>query len=141
MEYRECARCEVAFDVGYKYCREPGCENVTVSIVRQEKKEKKRYYSHREKDPVLSRYTSIVSRSKKKGYECTVSYDLIAALINAPCVYCGSVFRIEVDRKYNNKGYTPDNVAPACHRCNTIKNNVVTYDEMMKIAEILGWRS
>lgn len=32
------------------------------------------------------------------------------------------------------------NVAPACRRCNTVKNAYITYDEMLLVAKTLGWR-
>ena len=57
-----------------------------------------------------------------------------------PCVYCGNHEKLsELDRKDSFAGYTSDNVVPACRRCNTIKNNVVSYKEMMFIANYLGW--
>jgi hypothetical protein len=79
-------------------------------------------------------------RAANKGILFDLSLFDVEDIINSPCIYCGSLKRIEVDRKDSSLGYTKDNTAPACRRCNTIKNNVVTYDEMMKIVDILGWR-
>ncbi len=53
------------------------------------------------------------------------------------CVYCYKPARNKVgtgsglDRKDNDKGYTIDNVVPCCGRCNQIKGNKITYEEMI----------
>jgi len=41
--------------------------------------------------------------------------------------------KLEIDRKDSNNGYTLKNIVWACHRCNTIKNNLLTYQEMKEI--------
>ena len=43
--------------------------------------------------------------------------------------------RLTVDRKDNDKGYSLDNMVLACHRCNSIKGDWFSYDEMKEIAE------
>lgn len=40
---------------------------------------------------------------------------------------------LSIDRKYNELGYTIDNLCLACNRCNTVKGNTFTYDEMVEI--------
>lgn len=60
------------------------------------------------------------------------------------CVYCFS--RIErkaarmdatlsIDRKYNEIGYVAGNICFCCYRCNAVKSNVFTFDQMKEIAE------
>lgn len=89
----------------------------------------------------VSRWYTCSSRSRRKGLEFSLLISDIKELMESPCTYCGDDTKpSEVDRKDSTKGYTKDNVTPACRRCNTIKNNVVTYDEMMKIVDVLGWR-
>ena len=66
------------------------------------------------------------------------------------CVYCsipeeklyilrehyGSVkHRLTVDCMSNARGYVSGNLALACDKCNQIKNNVLTYDDMKYIGE------
>lgn len=43
------------------------------------------------------------------------------------------VKRLTIDRKDNDIGYTKDNMALACAKCNTIKNDILTYGEMIYI--------
>lgn len=40
-----------------------------------------------------------------------------------------------IDRKHNERGYTLVNICFACNRCNTVKGNVFTYDQMREIAQ------
>lgn len=77
------------------------------------------------------------------------------------CSYCGitqeefanfqdhyrmKIRRMTIDRKDNNKEYTLDNIVMACHRCNSIKSDWFSYDEMREIADkymksrIAEWR-
>lgn len=91
-------------------------------------------------DRSVTRWLSILSRSRKKELDCDLELQDVKYLLDSPCIYCGSLERIEVDRMDSSKGYTRLNIAPACHRCNTIKSNVVSYEEMMTIVDILGWR-
>ena len=63
------------------------------------------------------------------------------------CVYCGTkentAFRcwksgrFQIDRKDNNKSYQLENMALACSICNFIKGNYFTYEEMLKIGEVI----
>lgn len=43
--------------------------------------------------------------------------------------------RLSIDRIVNEKGYTIDNIVLACMRCNFIKSNLFTFDEMREIGQ------
>jgi 5-methylcytosine-specific restriction endonuclease McrA len=45
--------------------------------------------------------------------------------------------RLTIDRKNNEKGYSINNLALACRRCNNIKGDYFTYQEMLKIGKII----
>ena len=139
MKANYCSYCGVAYTVGINYCDSSWCPSLTKqSIVTPTLKKK---YIAKEKPHGWTRWYSIVSRSKKKQLECDLTLEDVRLIMSMSCVYCNSTDRIEIDRKDSEQGYIKSNVAPACHRCNTIKNNVVGYDEMMFIAGYLGWRS
>jgi 5-methylcytosine-specific restriction endonuclease McrA len=68
------------------------------------------------------------------------------------CYYCGRILeelkqdqreknkykdKMSIDRKDNDKGYTIDNIVLACARCNTIKGDYFTEQEMLKIGKFL----
>jgi len=59
------------------------------------------------------------------------------------CTYCGiseKIFKeikgkysLQVDKKNPKLGYTIDNIVWACRICNTMKSNILTYEEMIEI--------
>lgn len=57
-----------------------------------------------------------------------------------PCCYCGaasSPYGHGVDRKDSSGDYTLDNCTPCCGECNVIKNDLITYEEMLAVAKLL----
>lgn len=82
----------------------------------------------------------------------TLTLKEVLALIYQNCFYCGTgpsnkmkyryrdgiVLRYSgLDRKDNDKGYTPSNVVPCCKRCNQIKSNLFSFEEMVALAVFL----
>lgn len=65
------------------------------------------------------------------------------------CVYCGmtpeeirvykghDALRLTVDRMDSNRGYSLDNMVLACPVCNTVKNNVLTYEQMLEVGKMI----
>lgn len=65
------------------------------------------------------------------------------------CHYCGEAIvwlshgryaqnnGYHLDRKDNNQGYVKENVVVACKMCNRIKNNHLSYEEMLRLSPIL----
>ena len=45
------------------------------------------------------------------------------------------LLKYSIDRKDSNLGYQIDNLALCCFTCNTIKNNLLSYEEMKIIGE------
>lgn len=79
-------------------------------------------------------------RAKKTGWPFTLTVEQVQELIFAPCAYCAAappprgaphslhanrgrevLGRNGMDRVDPKGGYTPDNVVPCCHECNTAK--------------------
>ena len=48
--------------------------------------------------------------------------------------------RLSIDRVDNNKGYENSNIVLACGKCNKIKNDFFTKDEMLKIIKIFPYK-
>jgi len=100
-------------------------------------------------------YTNLKGRitHREKRELCFTRDEFIEWYESQPkiCVYCGlteqefikafqphykrKMKRLTVDRKNNDKDYTLDNIVLACHRCNSIKSDWFTYDEMKEIAK------
>ena len=100
-------------------------------------------------------YTSIKNRCKtyKKHRMLMTRKEFVFWYENEPkkCHYCGLSFdelnliddilnngvrRLSVDRKNNDIGYIKENLVLACKRCNSIKLDFFTYEEMVELAKI-----
>lgn len=144
----ECVLCGVAFDTGRKRCNEVDCparhysqKEVVARASKPEVPPKPRKPRKSYKiDPLQSRYMSTRYRSARRGFDFDLTMEFISNLLKMPCVYCLQACSPQLDRRDNLKGYTQDNVVPACKRCNTVKSMYLTYDEMMTVAVALGWR-
>ena len=94
-------------------------------------------------------YNGIRDRSRKKRFDvCTMEEFIIWYNSQEKvCVYCDikesqiklawGEYRpnLEIDRTDNNKGYTLDNIALACHTCNVVKLNIFNFNEMREIGQ------
>jgi len=146
--FRECKNCGVAFDVGRAYCVNKECVEVREIIdslhAKEAAKAKVKAKGYLKK-PVPLSYTRLMSvrrRAYRRGMDFDLTIEFVELVAQSPCIYCGSNGApSELDRKNNLRGYTQDNVVPACRRCNTTKNMYLTFEEMMKVAVALGWKN
>lgn len=106
---------------------------------------RRNYYSDR-KDSILTKgkayaktpagkYSILLSRSKQKfGAEAPViTREEHDNLINGECHYCSATGELGVDRADNSQSYTLLNSRPCCPRCNYIKRDILTEDEMLHL--------
>lgn len=83
-------------------------------------------------------YESYRRSDKRKGMKCTTTPAWIRDnILEKPCYYCGSTERIGCDRLDNSKAHTPENVVPCCCRCNLIRNDHFTPEQMKQIATFI----
>lgn len=68
-----------------------------------------------------AKYKSYLMRANKKQFEFELTVDEFNIFTSQPCVYCGSLSKIGIDRVNNNQGYTKDNIQPCCTMCNMMK--------------------
>lgn len=93
----------------------------------------------------------LIRRANKKGYEVKITYEEMLSYTKIKCChYCGDEIkwyerkrgcksaRYNLDRKDNALGYTKENCVVCCKECNYTKSNYFTYNEMLKIGEIIG---
>ena len=95
------------------------------------------------------RYYGLKTRAKRTGIEFGFTRKEFETWFNhqeLKCHYCGadlikeatrdtqSPFDLTVDRKDNKCGYVSDNIVMACKRCNLIKTDIFTEQEMVEIA-------
>lgn len=97
-------------------------------------------------------YHSIKSSAKKRNLSICSKKDFLnwyESIDITSCHYCkrkleevikdnvSNAKRMTVDRMNNKKGYDIGNMIICCALCNTIKGAFFTYEEMMKIGEII----
>lgn len=90
-------------------------------------------------EKVKQRYISLQRRAKKRNMEFNLTIEYIEDILKPKdCYYCHKYTEnITIDRKDNNRGYTIDNTVPACKRCNTLKSNWITEEQMRRIIKLL----
>lgn len=87
-----------------------------------------------------------------RGLAWSISKKFFANLIRSNCYYCNAppsnvyqrkgrrnpiFFYTGIDRLNNNKGYTKDNVAPCCSKCNKLKSNLLTAEQAKVVIKAL----
>jgi hypothetical protein len=80
-------------------------------------------------------------RAKQKGFENIIESQDFEDWWNKQkpeCIYCHLNVRnkrsLQVDRKDNRIGYSEENIVLACFRCNRVKSDVFTFEQMLEIA-------
>lgn len=107
---------------------------------------KRREYLYNKKrrlsNPTRYRESSILGHyrrtDQKRGFCCdlTVSW-LKENITSQPCTYCGSRIKIGCDRIDNKQGHIKLNVTPCCKRCNCIRMDNLTHQEMIELSPLL----
>lgn len=92
---------------------------------------------------VERRFQKVRARAKKKSIFADLTIEEFRKAIANPCYYCENKLGLPVqvgiglDRLDPNLGYTCANVVSCCEFCNSIKNDLITADEMKIIADFL----
>jgi 5-methylcytosine-specific restriction endonuclease McrA len=87
-----------------------------------------------------SRYNHLRFEARRRGVRCELTYEDFVAARKGSCTYCSGPLPATgggLDRKDNADGYKTSNVVPCCARCNTIKSDALTYEEMLQVGEVL----
>ena len=97
-----------------------------------------RYYrvhrDHRAKPLIISKkdFVEWYDNEPKVCHYCGIPEDL---LNKTGDILNSKILRFTIDRKNNNEGYTKDNIVLACNRCNFMKSDYLTYEEMLFYAK------
>jgi hypothetical protein len=110
---------------------------------------------HRRKRPYESLYNAFVHKASKR-YTVTLTYEQFVAFTGTKsCHYCGAPiswvefqansrrdrYAYHLDRKDNDKPYCMENLVVCCTRCNEGKNRNFSYDEWVKIGNLIrSWK-
>lgn len=76
------------------------------------------------------------------GFNDEVDFDgqwIVDNIFDKGCIYCGETDwrKLGCDRIDNTKPHTKDNVVPCCTRCNKLRSNKFTVDEMKEIGAVI----
>jgi hypothetical protein len=100
-------------------------------------------------------YMILKSSAKKRHLDFKLNKKSFANWYNSQnkvCHYCNKtekqslndmnrkMHRLSIDRKDSTKGYLIDNIVLACYKCNMMKSNDVSYEQMIRIGKILEER-
>ena len=71
---------------------------------------------------------------RRRGWVCTLVLSDVQTILGSSCSYCGETgLRMTADRVDNSIGHTPQNVVPACIRCNYARRDM-PYEAWLLIA-------
>jgi len=91
---------------------------------------------------INGQYSWLKSGSKRRGLILELTINQYQCLRQLPCHYCQEPLEDTgtcLDRRDNNNPkYDLSNAVPCCHRCNYIKSNLLTEQEMLNVAKILA---
>ena len=94
--------------------------------------------SKKEKITFKQRIKLLLQSAKKRNIYVNLNEWAYKSLFNSGCLYCGDALHDQggycLDRWDNTKGYTIDNISPACKRCNQAKGKM-TMNEYMQWIE------
>lgn len=122
------------------------CKDCTkISKAKRYEKNRERYLesSRLYKQSSIGRYHRLKEDSLKRKIMLNITETEFLQLIDEPCYYCDNklgaktIYGVGLDRIDSFKGYEKDNVLPCCHFCNTLKNYLLTKEEMKKVANLL----
>ena len=74
--------------------------------------------------PSSTGFSKYVARARRKGLPFSMTRTAFDTVRRRPCHYCGGVKSMGLDRVDNARGYTMDNVVPACTVCNLMKKDM-----------------
>lgn len=89
-----------------------------------------------------AKYNLLLRRAKKQGLECDLTLEDYITLVSPNrCHYTGDPLPEKgygLDRKDSARGYLKDNVVPCCAWVNSIKREILTYEETVEVVKILS---
>jgi hypothetical protein len=96
----------------------------------------------------------IASKHLKIGGICLTYKEFLEVISTKECHYCKTPMHwfphtkdkgkeikgsraYQIDRKYNDLGYTKENCVPCCWVCNRLKSDVFLYEEFLEIGKLI----
>lgn len=96
----------------------------------------KRYKNKPKNKTVSSKFADYKRGAKYRGFEFDLQFDEFSILLSAQCAYCGGLGG-GIDRVDSTRGYSLDNCAPCCKRCNQIKLHYPLSETMTHLKKMI----
>ena len=106
-----------------KQCSKEQCQKYREEHEEELKKQRNSFHG---------KYITYKSGAKRRGYDFNLTEEQFTAILNKPCMYCGSTENIGVDRLDNSKGYDVDNCISCCSMCNMSKRHHTAREYIMR---------
>lgn len=146
MRIKQCRICEEIKSVE-GFTKKGAKRNICRDCARQELKAWKESEGYRSR--LINKYHAFKCNAKRRGIDVGLSSTEFESWLEAEreegaCFYCQGLLDFDephslqgltIDRMDTTKGYTIGNMVVACRRCNVIKGNWFTFDEMIELAE------
>lgn len=84
---------------------------------------------------IPSKFRQFIARANARQLTWELSLDEFTQLLDSQCTYCGSQ-STSIDRVDSSLGYTIDNCAPCCGKCNLMKYTHSVHDFLSHINKI-----
>jgi|SRR6185436_11640351 len=85
---------------------------------------KKYHKQYSLKHAEVTRFKSLKSFDKKRGFITDISLDSYRDMISKSCYYCGKDNCGGLDRMNNDRGHVWGNIVPCCEKCNNILGDI-----------------
>lgn len=92
------------------------------------------------KDKASKMMSAYRHKDRKKGIRVDPLFTpqwLLENILMKNCCYCGTDKNVGADRLDNSKGHSLENIVPCCYRCNTVRQDHFSYEEMLKIGKFI----
>ena len=93
---------------------------------------------------VRSKASKMISQYKLNDKKKGMAFDerlniewFIDNIRGKECTYCGTDKKIGADRVFNNIGHTIENIVPCCYRCNVVRHDHFTTEEMVILGRFI----
>lgn len=93
------------------------------------------------KASIKGRFANLKKETKRRNLNLDLTIEQYQQIVLNSCFYDSShllpIYGTGLDRIDNNLGYTLDNVVPCCYNCNRIRNDSMSHEEMIEVANLL----
>jgi hypothetical protein len=134
-----CKRPFQTYDTRRLYCNDRCQNRHQMNVRRKRDPEKVAAYYKTSAKRTYNRYHRLCDHAKRVGLKVSLTLAEYVVLVEQPCMWCGDELTgrgYEIDRLFNNHGYTKENSNPCCKRCNLAKGQMTPAEFIEMVTKI-----